>query len=120
MAHPLPLFEAFWTPNREVSVTPEVTRALAGSAAVAIGVSGGKDSAATALAAFDYLDERTPSSDSQRSGTSGVATVDAGLRASRKSAGSGTHRGTSAKWRVAFTRRTRCMVHPGYIAAFAS
>lgn len=57
MAHPFPLFEAVWTPSREGAVTPEVTRALAGSAAVAIGVSGGKDSAATTLAVFDYLDE---------------------------------------------------------------
>jgi hypothetical protein len=44
MAHPFPLFEQIWTPPREVLVTPEITSALEGRAAVAIGVSGGKDS----------------------------------------------------------------------------
>ena len=57
MAHPFPLFEQIWTPPREVLVTPEITSALAGRAAVAIGVSGGKDSAATALATMDYLED---------------------------------------------------------------
>jgi tRNA(Ile)-lysidine synthase TilS/MesJ len=57
MAHPFPLFEQIWTPPREVLVTPEITSALEGGAAVAIGVSGGKDSAATALATIDYLED---------------------------------------------------------------
>jgi len=57
MAHPFPLFESIWTPSREIAVTPEVTEALRNGAAVAIGVSGGKDSAATALATVDYLNE---------------------------------------------------------------
>ena len=56
MAHPFPLFESIWTPNREIAVAPEVTEALRNSATVAIGVSGGKDSAATAFATIDYLD----------------------------------------------------------------
>jgi hypothetical protein len=56
MAHPFPLFEQIWTPRREVLVTPEITSALERGAAVAIGVSGGKDSAATALATVDYLE----------------------------------------------------------------
>ena len=56
MPHPFPLFEQIWTPPREVLVTPEITSALDGGAAVAIGVSGGKDSAATALATIDYLE----------------------------------------------------------------
>ena len=55
MAHPFPLFEPIWSPSREVLVTPEITSALAAGAAVAIGVSGGKDSAAAALATIDYL-----------------------------------------------------------------
>ena len=49
MTHPFPLFEPIWSPSREVLVTPEITSALEVGAAVAIGVSGGKDSAATAL-----------------------------------------------------------------------
>jgi len=57
MAHPFPLFEQIWTPAREVLVNPEITSALEGGAAVAIGVSGGKDSAATALATIDYLED---------------------------------------------------------------
>ena len=57
MAHPFPLFEPIWSPSREVLVTPEVTSALEGGAAVAIGVSGGKDSAATALATIDFLED---------------------------------------------------------------
>ena len=57
MAHPFPLFESIWTPSREIAVTPEVTEALRNGAAVAIGVSGGKDSAATAFATVDYLNE---------------------------------------------------------------
>ena len=55
--HPFPLFESIWTPSREIAVTPEVTEALRNGAAVAIGVSGGKDSAATAFATTDYLNE---------------------------------------------------------------
>ncbi len=57
MAHTFPLFESIWIPSREVAVTPEVTAALTNGAVVAIGVSGGKDSAATAFATTDYLDE---------------------------------------------------------------
>jgi 3'-phosphoadenosine 5'-phosphosulfate sulfotransferase (PAPS reductase)/FAD synthetase len=57
MSHPFPLFEQIWTPTREVLVTPEITSALEVGAAVAIGVSGGKDSAATALATIDYLED---------------------------------------------------------------
>ena len=55
MTHPFPLFEPIWSPSREVLVTPEITSALEAGAAVAIGVSGGKDSAVTALATIDYL-----------------------------------------------------------------
>ena len=47
MTHPFPLFEPIWSPSREVLVTPEITSALEAGAAVAIGVSGGKDSAVT-------------------------------------------------------------------------
>ena len=54
MTHPFPLFEPIWSPSREVLVTPEITSALEAGAAVAIGVSGGKDSAVTALATIDY------------------------------------------------------------------
>jgi hypothetical protein len=57
MAHPFPLFESIWTPSRELAVTPEITDALKNGSAVAIGVSGGKDSAATAFATVDYLNE---------------------------------------------------------------
>ena len=57
ISHPFPLFEPIWSPSREVLVTPEITSALELGAAVAIGVSGGKDSAATALATIDYLDD---------------------------------------------------------------
>ncbi len=57
MAHTFPLFESIWIPSREVAVTPEVTAAPTNGAVVAIGVSGGKDSAATAFATTDYLDE---------------------------------------------------------------
>ena len=57
MAHPLPLFESIWTPSRDVAVTPEIMAALTAGAVVAIGVSGGKDSAATAFATTDHLDE---------------------------------------------------------------
>ena len=57
MTHPFPLFEPIWSPSREVLVTPEITSALEAGAAVAIGVSGGKDSAATALATIDYLED---------------------------------------------------------------
>ena len=57
MAHPFPLFEPIWTPSHDVLVTPEITSAIAAGAAVAIGVSGGKDSAATALAAIDCLED---------------------------------------------------------------
>jgi tRNA(Ile)-lysidine synthase TilS/MesJ len=56
MTHPFPLFEPIWSPSREVLVTPEITSALEAKAAVAIGVSGGKDSAATAIATIDYLE----------------------------------------------------------------
>jgi hypothetical protein len=57
MAHPFPLFESIWTPSREIAVTTEVTKALKNGAPVAIGVSGGKDSAATGFATTDYLNE---------------------------------------------------------------
>jgi hypothetical protein len=57
MTHPFPLFEPIWIPSREVLVTPEITSALEAGAAVAIGVSGGKDSAVTALATMDYLED---------------------------------------------------------------
>lgn len=57
MALSFPLFESIWTPSREIAVTPDVTEALRNDATVAIGVSGGKDSAATALATIDYLNE---------------------------------------------------------------
>ena len=57
MTHPFPLFEPIWSPSREVLVTPEITSALDAGAAVAIGVSGGKDSAVTALATIDYLED---------------------------------------------------------------
>jgi 3'-phosphoadenosine 5'-phosphosulfate sulfotransferase (PAPS reductase)/FAD synthetase len=57
MTHPFPLFEPIWSPSREVLVTPEITSVLEAGAAVAIGVSGGKDSAATALATIDYLED---------------------------------------------------------------
>lgn len=57
MAHPFPLFEPIWSPSRQVVVTPEITSALEVGAAVAIGVSGGKDSAATALATIDYMED---------------------------------------------------------------
>jgi hypothetical protein len=57
MAHPFPLFEPIWSRSREVLVTPEITSALEVGAAVAIGVSGGKDSAATAMATIDYFDD---------------------------------------------------------------
>ena len=53
MTHPFPLFEPIWIPSRDVLVTPEITSALEAGAAVAIGVSGGKDSAVTALATMD-------------------------------------------------------------------
>ena len=36
MAHPFPLFESIWTPNRDIAVTPEITEALRNSATVAI------------------------------------------------------------------------------------
>ena len=51
-----PLFESIWSPSREIAVTPEVT-ALNSGAVVAVGVSGGKDSAATAFATIDYLNQ---------------------------------------------------------------
>jgi len=57
MAHLITLFEWIWTPSRVVAVTPEVMAALTAGAVVAIGVSGGKDSAAKAFATTDYLDE---------------------------------------------------------------
>jgi 3'-phosphoadenosine 5'-phosphosulfate sulfotransferase (PAPS reductase)/FAD synthetase len=57
MTHPFPLFEPIWSPSREVLVTPEITSAIEAGAAVAIGVSGGKDSAVTALATIDYLED---------------------------------------------------------------
>ena len=57
MTHPFPLFEPIWIPSREVLVTSEITSALEAGAAVAIGVSGGKDSAVTALATTDYLED---------------------------------------------------------------
>ena len=57
MVHPFPLFESIWTPSREIAVTPDVTEALKNGATVAIGVSGGKDSAAAAFATTDYLNE---------------------------------------------------------------
>jgi len=57
MTHPFPLFEPIWSPSREVLVTPEITSVLKAGAAVAIGVSGGKDSAATTLATIDYLED---------------------------------------------------------------
>ena len=40
-----------------MAVTPEVSEAIRNGAAVAIGVSGGKDSAATAFATVDYLEQ---------------------------------------------------------------
>ena len=57
MPHPFPLFESIWSPSREIAVTPEVTAALNSGAVVAVGVSGGKDSAATAFATIDYLNQ---------------------------------------------------------------
>src|SRR6202795_444279 len=57
MPPPFPLSEPIWSPSREVLVTPEITSALEVGAAVAIGVSGGKDSAVTALATLDYLED---------------------------------------------------------------
>jgi 3'-phosphoadenosine 5'-phosphosulfate sulfotransferase (PAPS reductase)/FAD synthetase len=51
------MFESIWTPSREIAVTPDVTEALKDGATVAIGVSGGKDSAAAAFATTDYLNE---------------------------------------------------------------
>ena len=57
MPHPFPLFESIWTPSREIAVTPDVTAALNSGAVVAVGVSGGKDSAATAFATIDYLNQ---------------------------------------------------------------
>ena len=57
MAYSFPLFESIWTPSRGIAVIPEVTEALRSAATVAIGVSGGKDSAATAFATIDYLNE---------------------------------------------------------------
>ncbi len=57
MVHPFPLFESIWSPSRKIAVTPEVTEALREGATVAIGVSGGKDSAATAFSTIDHLNE---------------------------------------------------------------
>jgi 3'-phosphoadenosine 5'-phosphosulfate sulfotransferase (PAPS reductase)/FAD synthetase len=57
MVYRFPLFESIWTPGREITVTPDVTEASKNGATVAIGVSGGKDSAATAFATTDYLNE---------------------------------------------------------------
>jgi len=57
MAYSFPLFESIWTPSREIAVIPEVTQALRNAATVAIGVSGGKDPAATAFATIDYLND---------------------------------------------------------------
>jgi tRNA(Ile)-lysidine synthase TilS/MesJ len=57
VVHAFSLFELIWTPSRQIAVIPEVTQALRNAATVAIGVSGGKDSAATAFATIDYLNE---------------------------------------------------------------
>lgn len=47
-----------WRDTSAVSSNPTVERALANNAVVAVGVSGGKDSAATAFAVTDYLNAR--------------------------------------------------------------
>lgn len=54
--HSLPLLAEART-SRGIAVTPEVTALLAANAPVAIGVSGGKDSSAVALATVAYLDK---------------------------------------------------------------
>ncbi len=51
---PFPLFES--NAGRLISITPEITAAIQSNAAVAIGVSGGKDSAVCAIATNEYLD----------------------------------------------------------------
>jgi hypothetical protein len=54
----LPLFEISTPPHSyDVAITPEIERALADHAPVAIGVSVGKDSSAVAIRTFDYLDD---------------------------------------------------------------
>jgi hypothetical protein len=83
MAHPFPLFEQMRAPPREVLVTPEIISGLEGEAALAIEVTGGKDSAATAQATIDYLEDvghRGPRvSDSQRPWPRGVAPIAASV-----------------------------------------
>jgi 3'-phosphoadenosine 5'-phosphosulfate sulfotransferase (PAPS reductase)/FAD synthetase len=54
----LALFQIASCPHSyEVATTPEIERALADHAPVAIGVSGGKDSSAVAIRTFEYLDD---------------------------------------------------------------
>ena len=54
----LGLFEIPTRPHSyDVAITPEIERALADHALVAIGVSGGKDSSAVAIRTFEYLDD---------------------------------------------------------------
>ena len=54
----LGLFEVATPPHSySVAITPEVERALAHHAPIAIGVSGGKDSSAVAIRTFGYLDD---------------------------------------------------------------
>ncbi len=55
-AEQFPLFQSQAEPQDAVAVTKEVVGALQENAAVAIGVSGGKDSAVTALRTMEYLD----------------------------------------------------------------
>ena len=55
-AEQFPLFQSQAEPQDAVAVTKEVVGALQENAAVAIGVSGGKDSAVTALRTLEYLD----------------------------------------------------------------
>lgn len=54
----LRLFQIASSPHSYgVVITPEIERALADHAPVAIGVSGGKDSSAVAIRTFEYLDD---------------------------------------------------------------
>ncbi len=50
-----------WAKRSTVQTTPELEQALRDDAAIAIGVSGGKDSCACAIAVSNYLDEFAPS-----------------------------------------------------------
>jgi hypothetical protein len=99
MAHPFPLFEPIWSPSCEVLVTPEITSGIEVGAAVAIGVSGGKDSAATALATIDYLRGCTapwpPRADSQRPWPGEVAPIAAGVPRARQPARAGVDRSSA-------------------------